>query len=217
MSKFRLSTKILIVSIFILLIFSVASFGILFRALSNQAYREMDQLLKNEALTLSALVNSTGGREFDFEMPSNFLSQFKQRNPNSFFVFIDPKDGKVLKQSNDAPRVACAESPSNVDVKIADNSYRVETLLFKPEIDREADSSASTDRQSLCLVVGTDKAPYWEVLVETLLSSIPILILIIVLLVIALLVLIRGLTKDLFALTSALTTANFNGTHAFPT
>lgn len=217
MNKLRLSTKILFVSIFTLLVFSMASFGILFRALSNQASREMDQLLKNEALALSALVNSTGGREFDFEMPSNFLNQFKQRNPDGFFLFIDPHDGKVLKQSDGAPQIACSEEPSNTDVKVANNSYRVETLLFQPELDREVDSSAAIRSQSLCLVVGINKAPYWDVLLETLLSSIPILILIVVILVTTLLVLIRGLTRDLFALTSALTTANFSGTHAFPT
>lgn len=216
MNKLRLSTKILIVSILTLLIFSAASFWILFHSLSKQASREMDQFLKNEALALSALVNSTGDNEFDFEMPSNFLNQFKQRNPNGFFLFIDPQNGKVLKQSNEAPHVTCQESSSNVDVKLADNFYRIETLLFKPELDREANLSASINRQSLCLIVGINKAPYQHVLIETLLSSIPILIFIVILLVTTLLIFIRGLTKDLHALTSALSTADFGGTHAFP-
>ena len=216
MKKLTLSAKILIVSTFILLVFSLASFGILFRALSIQASREMDQLLKNEALSLSALVNTSDNNGFDFEMPSNFLSQFKQRNPNGFFRFSDPTDGRTLKQSENAPVVACTYGPSDFSVEIGDQSYRIETLTFQPEFDREIESSVSSQTRSLCLVVGINQAPYWDVLVETLLSSIPILILIVVILVVVLLVLIRGLTRDLLALTSALTTANFGGTHAFP-
>ena len=211
----KLSTKILVVSVFILLIFSLASFGILFRALSNQASREMDQLLKNESLALSALVNSAADG-FEFEMHSNFLSQYSQRNPNGFFRFIDPESGKVLKESGQAPNIGCLRKGSNVSVQIADQSYRVETVHFRPEFDGEADPATASQARLICLIVGINRAPYWSVVVETLLSSIPIMIAIVILLVISLLVLIRGLTRDLFALTSALTTSNFGGTHAFP-
>lgn len=214
MKNLKFSTKILVVSIFILVIFSLASFGILFRALSNQASREMDQLLKNESLALSALVN-LGASGFEFEMQSNFLSQYRQRNPHGFFRFIDPESGKAVKESEQAPNIGCAREFSNISVRVFDQSYRVETLLFHPEFDGEPQPTSRT--RPLCLVVGIDREPYWNVLVETLLSSIPILISIFVILVIALLVLIRGLTRDLRALTSALTTANFGGTHAFPT
>lgn len=212
----KLSTKILAVSIIILVVFSLASFGILFRALSKQASREMDQILKNESLALSALVNSAEGG-FEFEMHSNFLIQYRQRNPHGFFRFINPETGKILKESDQAPSIGCIHESANVDVGIFDQSYRVETLLFRPEFDVESHSTTIATARPLCLVVGINRAPYWNILVETLLSSVPILISIVVILIIALLVLIRSLTRDLLALTSALTTANFGGTHAFPT
>lgn len=216
MTNIKLSTKIITVSIVVLLIFSIASFGILFRALSKQSTREMDQILKNEALALSALVNLEGKNKFDFEMPSNFLSQFQQRNRHGFFLFIDPRNETVLKESDGAPDVECRFEPSNRDMTLNSRNYRIETMLFQPELDREANAVASNSRSSLCLVVGIDKTPYWHVLTDTLLSSIPILILIVILLVAALLILIRELTKDLLALSTALTTANFGATHAFP-
>lgn len=217
MKNLKLSTKILSVSIFILLVFSLASFGILFRALSNQALREMDQLLRNESLALSSLVNSTAsGEGFEFEMHSKFLSQYHQRNPNNFFRFIDPKNQEILMESLEAPAINCPPVPSNTNVQIANQDFRIETLTFQPEFDAETNTAQPVQSRKICLVVGINKAPYWNVVNETLLSSIPILISIVVLLVIVLLVLIRGLTKDLLALTSALKTANFGGTHAFP-
>lgn len=218
MKNLKLSTKILAVSIFILLVFSLSSFGILFRALSNQASREMDQLIKNESLALSALVNATTNGGFEFEMHSKFLSQYHQRNPNGFFRFIDPNSGKILKESLAAPNIGCAHGPSNMSIEVADQSFRIETLLFSPEFDGDHELSPSTlQARQVCLIAGINRAPYWNVVVETLVSSIPILISIVIILVIVLLLLIRGLTRDLLALTSALRTANFGGTHSFPT
>lgn len=216
MNNLKLSTKIVIVSVFILLVFSLASFGILFRALSTQATLQMDQLLNNEALALSALVDINENNQFDFEMSTNFLSQFKQRNPQGFFRFSDPQSGQVLKESVRAPEIKCLESQSNTNFDIAGQTFRVETLVFQPERDDEANPNLVQPRQPLCLIVGTNQAPFRKVLLQTLLSSIPILILIVAILIIALLVLIRSLTKDLIALTSSLGTTDFNGTHAFP-
>lgn len=217
MKNLKLSTKIISVSIFILLIFSLASFGILFRALSNQASGEMDQLLHNETLALSSFVNATvDGEDFEFEMHSKFLSQYHQHNPNSFYRFIDPKNQGILKESLAAPDINCTPDSLNTSVRIADQDFRIETLIFYPEVDSETEKAQSVQTRALCLVVGLKEAPYWKVVSETLRSSIPILISIVVLLVISLLVLISGLTKDLLKLTSALQTANFGGTHAFP-
>lgn len=218
MKNRTLSSQILIVSVFTLIVFSVASCGILFRALSNQSTREMDQLLQNEALFLSALVNSAEDEKFDFEMPSNFLNQFKQRNPYGFFRFIEPRSGEALKQSDGAPHVPCLDQSSNSNVEVNGQSYRIETSRFHPEYDREYKAPQSmSPTLTLCLVVGLNRAPYLQVLNETLFASIPIFILIMTLLVFALLMLIRGLTRDLLVLTSALTKADFGATHAFPT
>lgn len=217
MKNLKLSTKIISVSVFILIIFSLASFGILFRALSNQSVREMDQLLQNEILALSSLVNSTSDdQKFEFEMHSKFISQYHQHNPNSFFRFIDPKNQQVLQQSFEAPAVNCNPSSINQNIQITHRDFRIATLIFRPEIESETDTVLSLRTHEICLVVGIDTAPYWKVVTETLASSIPILIFIVVLLIIALLILIRSLTKDLIVLTSALKTANFGGTHAFP-
>lgn len=216
MKNLKLSSKILIVSIIVLLIFSVASFGILYRALSKQAIREMDQILKNETLALSVLANSVGNGKFDFEMPPSFLNQFQQRNPNGFFRFVDPETGTQLRESNEAPQIACGSKTQNENVNANGRNFRVETFLFKPELDRETDEYEQPEIRSLCLVVGIDQKPYQHVLTETLFSSIPILIFIVIVLVAILLVLIRRLTRDLLALCSALTTTNFSATHAFP-
>ncbi len=215
MKRFKLSTNILLVSIFVLVVFSLASFGILFRALSSQAEGEMDQLLKNESLALSALVNSSAGGHYEFEMHPSFMRQYQQRNPNGFFRFLD-KAGTVLRESIDAPTIGCTDSSSNLNVQLGNEIYRIEALNFSPEFDSEAEESPKSLRLPICLVVGINRSPYWKVLVETLFSSVPILIAIMVLLVTALLFLIRGFTRDLLVLTSALTTANFGGTHAFP-
>lgn len=219
MKNLRLSTKILAISIFILIVFCFASFGILFRALSNQASREMEQLLKSESLALSSLINSTLKDNFEFEMHSKFLSQYHQRNPNGFFRFFDSRDGKVLKESLGAPAIDCDLSRSHEDILVGGKTYKVEAFQFTPELDAEHEIPPVGKKigRAVCLVTGIDRAPYLKVRQETLLSSIPILVLIMVLLVVLLLVLIRGLTKDLQSLHKVLTSANFDKTYAFPT
>lgn len=216
MKQLKLSTKILVVSIVVLLLFSFASFGILFRALSNQTSHQMDQLLKNESLALSTLVDIDENYQIDFEMPANFMTNFKQRNPNGFFSFNDPNTKKILKTSFGAPKISCEDNRTSFEMILNNQTYRIETLVFEPEVDHEANPLLSKNKKSICLVVGLNTEPYWDLLVETLLSSIPVLILIVILLIIALLVMIRGLTKDLIALTSSLSTADFSGTHSFP-
>lgn len=217
MKKWTLSAKILSVSILILLIFSVASFGILFRALSNQSSREMEQLLANEMLALSSLVNSTLSGGFEFEMHSHFLSQYHQRNPDGFFRFVDRQTGKVLKESLGAPGIPCNLEEDDTDYEIDGQTFKIETAVFTPELDAEQEAPPSAFQgQPICLIAGKNRAPYWLLVKETLLSSIPILISIVLILVGLLLLLIRRLTKDLQALTAALAVVNLGGSYKFP-
>lgn len=217
MNSLNLSTKIFLVSGFILLIFCVASVGILYQAQTRQATQEMDLLLKNETLSLSALVNATTSGGFDFEMSPNFISRYKENNPNAFFRFIDSRKKIVLKESEHAPQINCTESDENKDIVTSDQRiFRVKNVLFQPEIDGGSKTMRSFMPSFVCLVVGIDEAPYKSLVVQTLLSSVPILIALVIFLIGMMLILVRRLTRDLSNLTMALATADFGATHEFP-
>jgi hypothetical protein len=81
MRRFRLSTKILLGSTLMLMLFSAASFGVLYRAQSLLATREMNTLLENEALALSVLVNTKADSTLDFELSKFFLVQYEKTKP----------------------------------------------------------------------------------------------------------------------------------------
>lgn len=216
MKDMKLSNKFLLVSGSILVIFCFASFGILFKAQSRQATEEMDYLLKNETLALSALVNTTRSEQFDFEMSPAFLSRYQQHNPNGFFRFINPNNNAVLKESSGAPSIDCNVWPPNKSFSVADRTFRIESLKFLPDFDGDLKGGDRHTAPLICLVVGIDEGPYQAMVKKNLGSSIPALIAMFVLLIIVMLILVRTLTRDLSALTSALTTADFGAKHEFP-
>jgi two-component system, OmpR family, sensor kinase len=216
MKEMKLSTKFLLVSGLILIIFCFASFAILFRAQKKQATEEMDHLLKNETLALSALVNTTGNGRFDFEMSPAFLLQYQQHNPNGFFRFVNPDNNAVLKESAGAPLVDCVVESANKSIEVANRNFRVGSQRFHPEIDGDKNGMEKIVSPLVCLVVGIDESPYQAMITKTLTSSVPVLIAMVVLLIIVMLILVRTLTRDLSILTNALATADFGVTHEFP-
>lgn len=216
MRKMKLSTKFLLVSGLILVLFCFATFAILFHAQSKQATEEMDHLLKNETLALSALVNSTRDGSFDFEISPAFLSQYEQHNPNGFFRFIDPSNNAGLKGSADSPVVGCDDDITNKRVTVANRNFRIQALRFRPEIDGDLKGTDHSTSRLICLVVGIDESPYQAMVTKALSSSVPLLVAMVVLLILVMLVLVRTLTRDLSILTDALATADFGATHEFP-
>ncbi len=216
MREMKLSTKFLLASGLTLILFCFASFGILYQAQSKQATEEMDHLLKNETLALSALVNTVSNGRFDFEMSPAFLTQYQQHNPNGFFRFINLQNNAALKNSPQAPLIGCNDEPTNKSIKVENQNFRVESFRFRPEIDSNLRGKENIVSPLICLVVGIDESPHEAMVMKTLGSSVPILIAMVVMLIIVLLVLVRTLTRDLSILTSALATAEFGVTHEFP-
>jgi signal transduction histidine kinase len=216
MKKLKLATKVLLASSCLLIIFCFASVAILFQAQSLQATQEMDQLLEQETLSLSALVNSTKSGKFDFEISPLFLSQYRQHNPNIFFRFIDPTLGLVLKESTDSPIVSCDINQTDKSLTIADRAYRIHVIQFRPEFDSDLHISQNDSGAFVCLIAGISEAPYAAMVRHTLQISVPVMVGIFAVLIGVLLILIRGLTRDLSNLAKSLTTANFSATHSFP-
>jgi signal transduction histidine kinase len=211
-----LSSKLGLVSGFLLSIFFFASVGILFHAQSQQAFDEMDLLLKNQAQALSALVNTTENGNLDFEINRPFDSNYSARNQNGFFRFYDLNEKHVLKESLNAPSIDCDSATREPNQNLKQTRFRVIAYRFSPDMDGGARPPKGLLVPKLCLVVGVDQTPYRALVTQTLLSSIPVLIALVVLLIAALLILVRRLTRDLSSLTTALETANFGATHEFP-
>lgn len=215
MKNWKLSTKILYISCVVLIFFCFSSVAILFRAQSLQATAEMDQVLKNETFGLASLINIDHGT-FDFEMSSNFLSQYQQRNPAGFFRFVDLATSQILKESIGAPKIDCMNTTSHESVKYENHEYRVSVYKFRPEVETEAEDAQVEYGPEVCLVVGVDEGPYQATVMNVLFSTIPLLAGIFILLIVVMLFLIQKLTLDLSILSKSLTAANFNATHAFP-
>jgi signal transduction histidine kinase len=213
----RLSTKLVFVSGILLIVFFLASAGILYRAQSQQALDEMDLVLKNQSQALSTLVNTTAGGALDFEMNPTFYSQYSAKNQNGFFRFYDLKENRIFKESSNAPSVDCETAAHGANQNINHTLFRVFAYRFSPEMDGGFQPPQNLVLPKLCLVVGIDQTPYRSLVTKTLLSSIPILVGLVILLVAALLILVRRLTHDLSSLTTALETADFGATHEFPT
>ncbi len=176
----------------------------------------MDMLLKNQSIALSALVNTTATGNLDFEMSPAFISQYSVQNPKAFFRFFDYRDNKLLKESVDAFPVGCNTYSEKSDVVIDGILFRLRSVIFSPDPDSGVERSRSTSPRRVCLVMGIDQAPYQSLVVQTLFSSIPVLVFIVILLIVALVFLVRNLTSDLSALTAALATADFGAKHEFP-
>lgn len=216
MKRLRLSTKLILVSGILLLIFCLASVAVLYRAQTQQALSEMDLLLKNQSLALSTLVNVSPNGVLDFEMNPTFFSEYSARNQNGFFRFFAIKEKRLLKESISAPSIDCEGSTVNANHNINQTVFRVMAYRFTPDMDGGIQAPKSLNFPELCLVVGLDQAPYHSLVAQTILSSIPLLVALAVLLIAALLILVRHLTHDLSSLTTALETADFSATHEFP-
>ncbi len=216
MKQMKLATKILIAAALMLIIFCLAGSATLYQALSAQASQEMEHLLNNEKLALSALVNTGQGDGFDFEMSPLFLSQYHQHNPNGFFRFMDLQGGTTLKESPDAPAVACAEGLSRKTWTLQGRTYHISAMKFQPELDDDFPQAQKGIVPFICLIVGMDEAPYREMVTKTLDVSIPIMMVILTIVIGSMLILGRRLTSDLSILTKSLATTDFSATHAFP-
>jgi two-component system OmpR family sensor kinase len=214
-----LSTKIFLVCGLVLTAYSIASFGILYSAQTNQALREMDLRLDNEALSLSILVSAKTNGQFDFEISPFFQTQYRSLRPGAFFRFTSLDGAKIFRESQGAAQIGgCrADRPPISTITLNDQrGFRVKSLILHPEFDEEAGRPSQIAPSGLCLVVGVNEAPYRNLVSSTLLSTIPILAALAFLLAGALFLLVRGLTRDLSNLTGALETANFAATHEFP-
>ncbi len=214
MTTFRLSTKLTLVSGALLTLFFIASAGVLFKAQSQQAFDEMDLVLRNQSQALSSFANTTENGKLDFEMNPAFSAQYSAKNQNSFYRFYDLKEDRLLNESLNAPQVDCASATVSLNQNFERSLFRVMAYRFSP--DSETGAKADLAKPKLCLVVGIDQAPYRLLVTKTLLSSIPVLMALVIALIAALLILVRRLTRDLSSLTTALETANFGATHEFP-
>jgi signal transduction histidine kinase len=184
----------------------------------------MDTLLENQVIALSALVSARPEGEFDFEISPFFLNQYKGLKPFGFFRFINPITGEILRESPQAPLLSCnAQKLGTRDIQVIKNNiinenkvFRIRTIIFQPEIDPDWKGSLSFIPSKICLVVGLDEAPYISLVMNTLFSTIPIVLILVIFLIGILLLLVRGITKDLSRLTSIIEVADFGATHKFP-
>jgi signal transduction histidine kinase len=217
MKAMALSSKLSFVSALILVIFCLARIGILYRAQMQLVTREMDTLLGSETLALSALVSERPGGVFEFEMSPAFFSQYKKFEPFRFFRFVDPRDKRVLRESSNAPALACGDTGQGISKSISSGQrvYRTKTSTFAPEMDSDSKAARFEPPPSVCLIVGVDEAPYQALVLKTLLSTIPVLFFLVILLIGILLLLVKSVTGDLSRLTAALETAKFSATHGF--
>jgi signal transduction histidine kinase len=218
MKAMALSKKVSLVSGLILVIFCLASFGILYRAQMQLVTQEMDTLLGSETLALSALVSTKPSGVVEFEMSPSFFSQYKKFEPFRFFRFLDSRDNRLLRESSNAPALGCGETGKDISKSISSDHrvYRIKTSTFSPEIDSDSKATRSTQPSSVCLIVGVDEAPYQAMVIKTLLSTIPVLLFLVILLIGILLMLVKRVTGDLSRLTATLETADFGATHNFP-
>jgi signal transduction histidine kinase len=213
-----LSARILAVAGLVLLVFCGASIGILYRAQTQLANQAMDSLLKNDAFALSSLINSHPGGRLEFEITPLALSDYQSGDSGEFFRFIDPKSGQVFKESIGAPKIDCPLKVAGNLVGEIDTPapYRIRSSFFQPETDTDEVRNLPFDRSWICLVVGVSRVPYKNLVVQSLISTVPIQIFFILIAIAALLILVRKLTADLSHLTRALKTTDFAATHEFP-
>jgi signal transduction histidine kinase len=214
-----LSARILAVSAIALLVFGAASFAMLYRAQTQLADRAMDSLLKNDIFSLSNLVNLKPDGTFDFEITPLALSDYQNNQSGEFFRFIDPKNGHVYIESPGAPKAGCESGANRSWTREFANekAYLIRGALFQPELDPDFKTTAPIAKQWICLIVGADEQPYRSLVIQTWLSTVPVLVALILLTLGILLTLLRSFTKDLSELARALQVADFEGTHEFPT
>lgn len=218
MRLLRLPTKIFLVSGATLVLFCCASFWILYRAQTELAVQEMDTLLANEVVGLSALVSAKTNGSFDFEMSPFFLAQYQRTHPSGFFRITDAGTQKILKQSLGAPSLNCETESQNISSTLVSDqvSVRVKTVVFHPELESDAKVHTAVKPSTVCLIVGINQKPYKTLVIKNLLSTVPVLMAFVLFLIGLLSILVRSLTRDLSVLTSALETSDFGATHEFP-
>jgi signal transduction histidine kinase len=218
MKTMSLPNKLFIVLGFALVLVGLASFAILYRAQKHQATQEMDSLLNNDAIALSALVNGKPDGKFEFEITPAFLDQYQSLKPDAFFRFIDLQNKNMLRESRRSPQVEC--NADHVGIKSASidkkSVFRVKTFVFRPEIDIDWKGPRDFQTSPLCLVIGLNEAPYWSVVAETLFSTIPPLVILFILLAGVLMFFVKRMTRDLSRLALSLETSDFSATHEFP-
>ncbi|MBC7398046.1 MAG: HAMP domain-containing histidine kinase [Bdellovibrionales bacterium] len=178
----------------------------------------METVLQNQVLALSSLVSSKPGGRFDFEISPYVMSHYSNEKYPAFFRFSDVNSKISLRESAGAPDLDCFEKTVSGSSRYITSlhSYRILHTLFQPEVDDEYQSGKPFEKGRLCLTVGIDEAPYQAMVMSTVTSTIPWLLLLVILLVSVFVLLIRKLTLDLSRLTKALETADFGGTHEFP-
>jgi signal transduction histidine kinase len=218
MNRLALSTKFILIFGLVLTLFGFISFAILYQAQTHLITQEMDALLESEALSLSSLVDTQQNGTIDFEMSPFFLKQYQQIKPIRFFRFIDPQSGKLWHESKNAPLIKCtAENIGKSNEFVSENlTYRIRTQIFHPELDFSATNAIKLKPPSLCMVLGIDEAPYRNLVLKTLASTVPTFFFLVIFLVSILLLLVKSVTSDLSKLTLALETADFGVAHEFP-
>jgi signal transduction histidine kinase len=212
----RLSTRLLIAAAMTLLLFLLASFGVFYRAQSRYAVRDMDQLLQSEAFALSTLVDINKAGKLDFELSPLLLAHYQKTNAKLFFRFFLVKESSPLQESLFAPPIGCDLRNNPQSVYEGAKTYRAYAYSFQPGFEDGATSEKDTARPWVCIVVGVDQAPYTGTALRSTLSSLPYLIVLFIFALLIFFFLIGKLTSDLTRLKSALKTADFDATHAFP-
>ncbi len=219
MKRRSLSTKILLVSGLVLVVFGGASFGILYRAQTELSKRTMDSLLRDDSFALSTLVDARPNHEFDFEITALAMSGFQQSQAGEFFRFLNPETGQVYRETPGAPPISCAASQGRStfhEETHGEKRYLAFSTVFQPGVEEELLNGPPFERGWICLVVGVDQAPYRDFVKQTLMQTVPLLVALILLSIAVLLLLVRGLTRDLSEVSKALQFADFGATHEFP-
>lgn len=218
MTPLTLRKKLIIVSGLVFVVLSLVSSVILYNAQTRQAAAEMDTVLANEALALSALVNSQPEGKFDFEISGDFATHYVSLKPGSFFQFSDPKIARIYLGTPNAPQVSCQEREDGKSsvVKFGKTRIRYRTLIFTPQVDVDWKGSKDFLREPLCLVVGLDEEPFRSLVLKTVATTIPLLLFVFGLLAAVLIMLAQRIVKDLSTLANTIETADFGATHEFP-
>lgn len=218
MNSLTLRAKLIIATGLIFVVLSFISSAILYNAQSRQAAAEMDTVLTNEALALSALVNSRPHGQFDFEISNAFAAQYVSLRPGSFFQFSDPTKRKVYLGTPNAPQISCqpTDNGKSTVLRFGESRLRYRTLVFAPQVDVDWKGPTDFVREQLCLIVGVDEKPYRALVFKTVATTIPLLLLVFGLLAAVLIILAQRIVNDLSTLAKTIETADFGATHEFP-
>ncbi|RYZ56182.1 MAG: HAMP domain-containing histidine kinase [Proteobacteria bacterium] len=216
MRHISLSRKILLATALILAFVFAASLTVFYVGQRNLTIKEMDRLLESESVTISTLVNISRNGDLDFEFSKQFLPQYENLKFTSFFRFYHFKEGRFIQQSPSAPDIRCNLSePYHFEEKNGIR-FRVYSYKFTPMAEINQTIPEGMVPPELCLVLGTDEAPYHQLVSNTLYATIPVLTAIFIFSLFILSTLIKSLTADLTSLARALSRTDFGATRSFP-